>query len=128
MMPSGNAGTVSSASYGMLHVPPWQHVASLLCCISIYVCRMDVVRYLSAMSAAGQQPRNFKPEDLIQAAAADDAEMVESLLLAHVDVNSMDFDNRTALHLAVANKSMKVTGSLNDAYIFLSSAPAAKFL
>jgi ankyrin repeat protein len=68
---------------------------------------MDVVRYLAALPWG--RSANFKPEKLIEAAAADDVMMVEALLLAKMDVNSMDFDHRTALHLAVSNRSMKVT-------------------
>ena len=68
---------------------------------------MEVVRYLAPL--ARNESANSAPEQLIEAAAADDIEMLEALLLAGADPNSLDFDHRTPLHLAVSNRSMKVT-------------------
>ena len=94
----------------------WQYVASkvacwLLCASRLALwytrCRMDVVRYLAPLTKG--ESANCAPEKLIAAAADDDFDMVEALLLAGVDPNSLDFGHRTPLHLAVSNRSMKVT-------------------
>lgn len=58
--------------------------------------------------ASGAKASNCAPERLIEAAAADDIMMVDALLHAGMDPNAADFDHRTPLHLAVANRSMKV--------------------
>jgi hypothetical protein len=68
-------------------------------------CRLDVVRYLAPLSC-GESP-HCAPEKLISAAASNDVGMVEGLLLAGMDPNASDFDQRTPLHLAVSNRSME---------------------
>lgn len=66
-----------------------------------------MVRYLAPL--AQDESANCTPEKLIAAAASDDIEMVEALLLAGTDPNITDVDHRTPIHLAVSNRSMKVS-------------------
>ena len=67
---------------------------------------MDVVRFLAPLGSA--EGNGIAPEKIIEAAAADDTVMVEALLIAGMSPNEADFGHRTPLHLAVANRSMKV--------------------
>lgn len=70
----------------------------------------EVVHYLAALLRCDHHklPAKQYTSRLIQAAADDDVQRVEILLSAGVDPNCADYDNRTPLHLAAANSSMKV--------------------
>lgn len=70
----------------------------------------EIAMHLAALQRCdhGQLPVARYTERLIQAAAEDDLQYVKTLLLSGMDCNCADCDNRTPLHLAVSNASMRV--------------------
>eukprot|EP00892_Ulva_mutabilis_P004198 jgi/Ulvmu1/214/UM001_0218.1 len=70
----------------------------------------EVAKYLAALQRCDHEPLPASKycQRMIQAAADDDPLCVETLLISGMDPNCADYDNRTPLHLAAANSSMRV--------------------
>jgi hypothetical protein len=63
----------------------------------------DVVNYLKQSCDARIKPSDFR-EKFMHAAAQDDLKTLELLMVAGMDVNCYDYNHRTALHMAVAER------------------------